>query len=98
MFHLGVVFADADFALIKGAPTAYAQAGESGQDIVRHFCPTCGSGIYNEPKMIPGIVVVRGGSLDQLPPSGPSYMLYARSKPGWLELTSLEQSFEGARA
>src|SRR5215472_13121089 len=33
----------------QGAPKAYTQKGDSGQDVVRRFCPNCGSTITSEP-------------------------------------------------
>jgi len=96
--HLGVVFARADFTILHGEPTSYAHEGDSGRKVVRHFCPNCGSGIYNEPEVVPDAVVLKGGSLDDASSVSPSYELYARSKPDWLELASVEESFATMRS
>jgi len=98
VMHLGIVFARSNLAILTGEPASYAHKGDSGRKIVRHFCANCGSGIYNEPEVIPDAIVLKWGSLDDASSVSPSYELYTRSKPDWLELASVDESFATMRS
>src|SRR5215471_4261660 len=41
----------------RGSPKTYTQQGDSGQDVVRRFCPNCGSTITSEPAAMPGVAL-----------------------------------------
>lgn len=97
LFHYGIVIAEDDFKLLSGQLSAYETTADSGNKITRYFCPTCGSGIYNDPSVLPGIVVLRGGSVDEGALLPPTIELFAESKPEWIEVTSIEHSFPRAR-
>ena len=96
-FHYGVVVPRGAFKLLSGELTAHVATGDAGRTVTRHFCPVCGSGIYNEPEILPDIVVLRGGTLDEPCDVAPTRELFARSKPDWIEVTSIKQSFESVR-
>jgi hypothetical protein len=97
LFHYGVVVGREEFKIVSGRPSVYETAADSGRKIKRHFCPTCGSGIYNEPEALPDDVVLRGGSIDSGELLPPTLELFAESRPGWVEITSIERSFRRSR-
>jgi hypothetical protein len=96
LFHYGVIVPRGGFKLLSGELSAHVATGDAGGTITRHFCPVCGSGIYNEPEILPDVVVVRGGTLDDPSAFPPTRELFARSRPDWVEITTIKQSFSGA--
>jgi hypothetical protein len=82
------------FALTKGTPRRFSVTGDSGREIVRGFCETCGSPLFSEP---PGkvMVVVKAGSLDD-----PSWLqvrgaIYTKSAQPWAHIDPEKMVFEG---
>lgn len=61
-------FAAPEFALTAGSPSVYNSSGTA----MRHFCPTCGSGLwYTNEAYLPGLVDIQVATLDDpsaLPP------------------------------
>lgn len=94
LFHHGVQVAETDFKIKQGELTAYTSKSDGGRDIVRYFCPTCGSGIYNAPTVLPGMVVLRGGTLDDPKPFTPSLSIFNESKPDWVDLPGVQNAYD----
>lgn len=83
-FHFGLTVPRAGFRLLRGELRDYRSAGESGRDVLRRFCPVCGTGVLNELELRPAFVVIRAGTLDEPEQVSPAYEVYARSKAAWL--------------
>ena len=49
---------------IEGTYKTFSSIGGSGNPILRHFCPECGSSIAEEPGTRPGIIILNVGTLD----------------------------------
>ncbi|HWD27418.1 MAG TPA: GFA family protein [Rhizomicrobium sp.] len=88
-----VVVPAAAFRLTQGTPKRYAAKGDSGREVARAFCETCGSPLYSEP---PGgtLMVVKAGSLDD-----PSWLevrgaLYTASAQPWAHIDPDKLVFE----
>jgi len=77
----------------QGSPKTYTQKGDSGQDVVRRFCPNCGSTITSEPAAMPGASIIRAGTLDDISWLKPTMEIYCDSKQPWVSLGSGLQSF-----
>jgi hypothetical protein len=56
-------FADGAIRLTPGT-REFASKADSGNDIVRAFCPTCGSGIYSRTADVPHMIFLRASALD----------------------------------
>ena len=69
---------------ITGATTTYASLADSGKEKSRRFCPTCGSPITAEASVMPGIVMVEVGTLDDPEAAELGMHIYCRSKLGWV--------------
>ena len=52
----------------KGEAARYSSPGRSGMEVVRCFCPSCGSALFGHPTITGDNRMVRAGSLDD--PSG----------------------------
>lgn len=48
----------------SGTPSTYAVKGDSGADVVRHFCPHCGVHIYSHNSAHPQFRSIKVGTLD----------------------------------
>ena len=79
-FHIGLAVPRSGFRVTQGELQTYESTSDSGRRIKRHFCPTCGSGVLNEPEVWPDHVVIRG--------LGPS--LSASGVPNTLQNPTLE--------
>ena len=79
-----------DVVTVTGEVRAYRSKGESGSNVTRYFCPTCGSGVFNEIELRPGLVAIKIGTLDEPERVSPNYQLFARSKLPWLSLGDIE--------
>ena len=88
-FHLGLTVPRAGFT-VTGELRAYRSTGDSGRNVARFFCPTCGSGVFNEIELRPGMVAIKVGTLDEPERITPSYELFARSKMPWLSVGEIE--------
>lgn len=92
--HFGVMVPEAGFRR-TGEVRSFTKAGDAGRRITREFCPACGSGINNRLEMAPGVVVIKGGTLDDPSALAPNFELYARTRQlSWAsgaELRSFEQ-------
>jgi len=49
---------------IEGTPKTFTSLGGSGNPILRHFCPECGSSIAEEPGTRPGMIILNVGTFD----------------------------------
>lgn len=71
------------FTLEKGQTASYAYTGDSGQPVVRHFCPTCGAPLLTEVAVMPELQFVRAASLDEPGRIVPSMHIYCDSAQPW---------------
>jgi hypothetical protein len=74
-------FAKDDFALKSGSPASYSSNGNA----VRHFCRTCGSGLYyvNE-AVLPGLVDIQVATLDDPDAMAPQVHIQVAERVGWM--------------
>ena len=49
---------------IEGTLKTFSSLGGSGNPILRHFCPECGSSIAEEPGTRPGMMILNIGTFD----------------------------------
>jgi len=93
LLHYGILVA-AEALTIEGELKAYESKADSGRSITRKFCPTCGTGVANTMQLAPGMVSLKGGTLDERGPA-PTFEVYTESKTPWLsnavELSGFEQ-------
>ena len=81
LFHFGIMLSRAQFR-VTGEPACYEMQSDAGLTIRRYFCAHCGSGLWNELEMAPDGVVLKGGTLDELPKElKPTAEVYVSSKP-----------------
>ena len=66
---------------MDGDVTTYEQTGDSGNTVVRGFCPTCGSQVFSSTPGYP--VRIRAGTLDDPELMAPQATIWASSAPSW---------------
>ncbi|KAK7963513.1 DUF636 domain protein [Apiospora sp. TS-2023a] len=52
------------FKVVKGEPKTYDVTGDSGKNNRHFFCGTCGSGLYTKLDVMPDVVIIKAGGLD----------------------------------
>jgi hypothetical protein len=91
------------FAVVIGIPSAslavhgdmktVTGTGDSGKGTTRKFCPDCGSTILSEVELMPGVSMVRAGTLDDTSWVKPGMQIYCDSAQSWVSLGGEMQSF-----
>jgi len=78
---------------ITGSTSAFTSTADSGNQLQRRFCPTCGSHLFADSSGRPGMTVVRLGTLDDPSAIKPTANIWAASAPAWACLdTTLTRS------
>lgn len=75
--------------IIDGELTTFNDTGDSGKPVLRQFCGKCGSPIRTLAEVLPGLAVLKAGTLDETPTENPNYALYSVNAAPW-ELKGLE--------
>lgn len=65
--------------------TQYVIKADSGKDIKRHFCSTCGSPLFSKADAMPALVIIKAGTLDDTSTFKPTINLFCDSKMEWLK-------------
>jgi len=68
---------------ITGATKSYTKTADSGNTITRNFCPNCGSPVFNTLALMPGVVIVPAGALDDPNEYEPAIAIYTSRAPKW---------------
>lgn len=68
---------------LAGEPRRWEVKGASGRSVVRSFCGLCGSQLYSEVELMPGIFFVKSGALDDASWLEPASSFWASSAQPW---------------
>jgi hypothetical protein len=71
---------------INGTLKTFRSIGGSGNPILRHFCPECGSSIAEEPGARPGVVVLNVGTFDEPVLAKPGREIFRDDALPWLQV------------
>lgn len=82
-FSVNLVMSDKDYAQ-SGETTTFADVGDSGNPVLRQFCAKCGSPITTITSLVPGHIVVKAGTLDELDAILPTQEIYTDHAVKWL--------------
>jgi hypothetical protein len=69
--------------VITGDLSTYHDVGESGKPVLRQFCGRCGSPIRTLAEVLPGLAVLKAGTLDETSSVPPNYALYVIRAADW---------------
>lgn len=74
----------------SGEMRIFVDRGESGLPVQRHFCPTCGSPIVSIAEALPGLTIVKAGTLDEPDFVQPTQEAYCRD--AWASIPRLPET------
>jgi hypothetical protein len=72
-----------DDLVITGELSTHQDIGDSGRPVLRQFCGRCGSPIRTLADVLPGLAVLKAGTLDETPSTPPNYALYGIRAASW---------------
>jgi hypothetical protein len=78
---------------IQGQLKIFHDTGNSGQPVERTCCPECGSPITTDAAVMPGITLVKAGTLDDTSWIDPQRHIYCDSKQRWIFIPEGVQKF-----
>lgn len=68
----------------QGETKIFQDKGDSGQPVYRHFCGDCGSPILSKVAGMPGVVLVKAGTLDDFSGITPAVEVYTDHAAAWV--------------
>jgi len=71
---------------IEGTLKTFSSIGGSGNPILRHFCPECGSSIAEKPGTRPGFIILNVGTFDQPAVAKPGREIFRDDALPWVEV------------
>ena len=77
------VFAGEGAVSVTGEPTTWRQKGDSGNEKIHAFCPTCGAPVMVRFAADPGITALHVGSLDAPEKFNPTLATYTSRALPW---------------
>jgi hypothetical protein len=75
-----------DAVVITGEVKFFESKGGSGKSVWRGFCPNCGSQLFGKVEILPTLIAIRAGTLDDPSEFNPKANIYARHAPHWSHL------------
>ena len=91
-YHPGIYVSNEGFRLTKGTPKTYTVKADSGRDLPRAFCGTCGSGVYVISHRRP-MTSIKAGTLDDPSQFKPTTEIWTSSKVSWASLPDQLDSY-----
>jgi hypothetical protein len=76
----------AQIAGIEGRSSRFVRKGDSGNEVVFHFCPDCGTTVYWEPGGRPDIITVAVGAFADPNFPLPRHSVYETYKHAWVDM------------
>lgn len=70
----------------EGFFETFVDKGESGAEILREFCPRCGSPIFSVPADKPRLTYVKAGTLDDVSCLAPTVHIWTSSAQPWVKI------------
>lgn len=78
---------------VQGDLKTFTGRGDSGKETYRRFCPECGSPLIDEAEIMPGVVMILTGTLDDASWVKPTLEIFCDSAQPWVKLAGDLQSF-----
>ena len=78
---------------LQGALKTFSSLGDSGKAVDRRFCPECGAAILSEAGGLPGVAIIKAGTLDDTSWVKPEMEIYCDSAQPWVQLAGERQRF-----
>nr|WP_295664546.1 GFA family protein [Polymorphobacter sp.] len=69
--------------ILDGEPATFTNAGDTGGDVTRHFCGTCGGRLFTSGTLPGSVVMIQAGSLDTPDAVTPESVIYHKDAVAW---------------
>jgi hypothetical protein len=79
-----------------GVTRIFADKGDSGEAVARHFCPECGSPILSIAAALPDLILIKAGTMDGFADLVPTLEAYCDSRLSWLSALAGAAQFAGS--
>ncbi len=79
---------------VTGELKTYVDHGDSGKEVLRRFCPNCGSPIISDAAAYPGIRILKAGTLDTPSAVKPQRQIFCASKHAWAPILEGVPAYE----
>jgi len=79
--------------IVEGPLKTFEGHGDSGKSTYRRFCPECGSGLIDEAEVMPDVVMIMAGTLDDASWVKPAMEIFCDSAQPWVSLGGERQRF-----
>jgi hypothetical protein len=73
----------ADAVTIDGAMTLHSTVADSGNVMLRRFCPVCGTPMFSAAESRPYLLFARAGTLDDPELARPAVTIWTDEAPSW---------------
>ena len=83
-YSLNICVPESGFAIKGETLRSYVDQGDSGLSLKRYFCHQCGSPLYTQADAMPGIMIIKAGTLDDTSEFKPVANIWSQSKMAWL--------------
>lgn len=83
VFSTNLVVPESDYVQ-QGETKVYQDTGDSGKAVYRHFCGNCGSPITSRVEAMPGVAMVKAGTLDDFSGLKPAVEVYTDHAADWV--------------
>ncbi len=93
-FSSVVVAVPATALSMTGPIKTFEDTGDSGKPVHRRFCPECGSPIISEVDVMPGLALIKAGTLDDTSWLKPTMEVYCSSAQAWVPPLGELQRFD----
>ncbi|KAF2087144.1 hypothetical protein K490DRAFT_42748 [Saccharata proteae CBS 121410] len=101
LYSTNLIVPEDKFESSGAEPKTWSRVGDSGKKVINSFCPECGTLCFVRAEAMPGSVLVKAGTveeLDKLNGLKPAVELYKRNKFEWMPEFEGVKGFEGSMA
>jgi len=81
--HTTIVGIQRDQMTMTGEPQTFTNYGDTGGDVTRHFCGTCGGRLFTSGTLPGTVIMIQAGSLDDPGAISPENVIYAKDAVAW---------------
>lgn len=81
--HLTLAAFLSDAVQVTGETRSFVGKADSGNAVPRIFCPACGSTVIGQPGSMPGMSMIRAGTLDNSAGLTTNIAIYGNSARSW---------------
>ena len=78
---------------VEGTLSTFRKTGDTGKGTERNFCPACGSSVTDSAEVMPDIVMLEAGTLDDPSWVKPAMQIFCDSAQPWVQLGGEMKTF-----